>query len=75
MTEHRLVRLVGGHSDGVMLGVDPARVRLVEPFDLGERYYREGEWGTESGPPVVTKLIGLELYVRVDADTFQAVAA
>lgn len=72
--EKRLVTLHGGHSDGEILAVDPVRLRIVLPYDRGERYYAEGEWGTETSPPVVTRLVDFEVYERVDSETFQVAA-
>ena len=71
--EKHLVTLRGGRSDGEILAVDPVRLELVMTHDRGERHYAEGEWGTETSPPITTRLVDFEVYRRVDADTFQAV--
>jgi hypothetical protein len=71
--EKHLVTLRGGRSDGEILAVDPVRLELVVTHDAGEKHYGPGEWGTDTCPPVVTRLVEFEVYRRVDADTFQAV--
>jgi hypothetical protein len=73
--EKRLVTLRGGYADGEMIAVEPTRKRLVWAFDRGESRYMAGEWATPESPPMVTRLVDFEVYERVDADTFQAVAA
>lgn len=73
-SEKRLVTLHGGHSDGEMVYVHPARLQIVETYDRGSREYAKGEWG-ENSARLVTNLVGWEEYRRVDAENFEAVAA
>lgn len=73
--EKRLVLLVGGHSDGERIFVEPTRLRLCEPYDRTEQSYEAGEWGTDESPPVVTNLVQFDVYERVDEETFRYVEA
>lgn len=68
MTEKRLVTLVGGHFDGEVVGVEPTRRRFALTWERGE-----GEWQFDDRV-YPTQLVCLDVYERVDAETFEVAA-
>jgi hypothetical protein len=67
------VLLVGGRGDGLVVNVDPGRRVYTHIVEVGPKTYPAGTWAGPDSPEMVTTLVDLDTYVRVDAGTFEIV--